>query len=226
MPQGGRGAHQARRGARGHEWLRLAARARIDAAAAAHRRRPLPSHTHTRTHARTRTRRLATLGRTNGIEVSADGGTLFVSEAFNSGGAPVSNVVWRYPVRGDGTLDARGRALVIDFDAADGSARRDVDGMRLSADGRRLYVTRNGGGGAVAVVDPMGTNKILETIKLPFANPTNLEFGGPDGRTLFVVGRCGDTPHGVGDGCVEALRVAAPGLAWSNLQKGLPKVAL
>ncbi|GBF92656.1 hypothetical protein Rsub_05025 [Raphidocelis subcapitata] len=169
--------------------------------------------------------RLAQLGRTNGIEVSADGGWLFVSESFNKGGNPVSNVIWRFPIAADGAIDAAKKELVIDFEAADGSGKTDVDGMRLDAAGR-LYVTRHNGA-AVVVVDPMGTNKVLERIPLPFSAPTNLEFGGPDGKTLYVVGRCGfRTPYGTGDGCIEAIDRPVAGLYWSNLQKGLPKVAV
>lgn len=107
----------------------------------------------------------------------------------------------------------------------DSTARFDVDGMRLDSAGK-LHVTRNGAG-QIAVLDPMGENRMVGKITLPFSSPTNLEFGGPDGKTLFVVGRCGvNTPWGQGDGCVEAVRVAAPGLAWSNLQRGLPRVQL
>lgn len=133
--------------------------------------------------------RLAQLGRTNGIEVSADGAWLFVSESFNKGGNPVSNVIWRFPIAADGAIDPAKKELVIDFGAADGSGTTDVDGMRLDTAGR-LYVTRHNGA-SVVVVDPLGTNKVLERIPLPFSAPTNLEFGGPDGKTLFVVGRCG-----------------------------------
>jgi len=170
--------------------------------------------------------RLALLGRTNGIEVSADGAYLFVSEAFNKNNNPASNVIWRYPISAaDGALRAAERALVVDFGRADGTAKNDVDGMRLDSAGR-LYVTRVGAG-EVVVVEPLATNKIVSRIKLPFSDPTNLEFGGPDGRKLFVVGRCGvKTPWGSGDGCIEAVDVAAPGLYFSNLQKGLPRVAV
>lgn len=97
--------------------------------------------------------------------------------------------------------------------------------MRLDSAGR-LHVTRNGAG-YITVLDPLGTNRVTGKIPLPFSSPTNLEFGGPDGKTLFVVGRCGvGTPWGQGDGCIEAVRVAAAGLYWSNLQRGLPRVQL
>lgn len=129
----------------------------------------------------------------------------------------------RYPIKADGTLDAAGRGLAYDFGAAEGKGNIDIDGMRLDTAGA-LHVTRHNGG-EVVVIDPMATNKALRRIPLPFSSPANLEFGGPDGKTLFVVGRCGvGTPWGTGNGCVEALRVGAPGLYWQGLQQGLPKV--
>lgn len=168
-------------------------------------------------------RRLAQLGRTNGIEVSADGAYLFVSEAFNKAWSVVSNVIWRYPINPDGTLRSSDRAPAYDFGKAEGTGNIDVDGMRLDASGL-LYVTRNGGG-EVVVINPIMTNKSVRRLPLPFGSPSNLEFGGPQGRTLLVVGRCGfGTPFGAGDGCVEAIGVDKPGLYWQNLQKGLPAV--
>ncbi|KAI8477414.1 MAG: hypothetical protein J3K34DRAFT_515754 [Monoraphidium minutum] len=168
--------------------------------------------------------RLAELGRTNGIDVSPDGAWLFVSESFNKGFTPTSNVIWRYPIRADGGLDAAGRKLVADFGKLDNTAKVDVDGMRLDTAGR-LYVTRHLGSEVVAL-EAMGTNKVAARLKMPFWAPTNLELGGPKGTTLFVVGRCGRTPHGQGDGCVEAVEVGAPGAWWSALQQGLPRVRL
>jgi sugar lactone lactonase YvrE len=38
------------------------------------------------------------MGRTNGIELSPDEKTLYVSEAFNREFIPVSNVVWQFDV--------------------------------------------------------------------------------------------------------------------------------
>jgi hypothetical protein len=154
------------------------------------------------------------LGRTNGIELSLDESSLFISEAFNKGGRPVSNKIWRYALKADGTLGTR--ELFFDF-AKDGTAHVDVDGMRLDTAGN-LYVTRNEGK-EVAVLSPAGT--ILRKIPLPFSAPTNLEFGGPDGKTLVVVGRCGvDTSYGSGLGCIAKFQVPNPGRYWSQLQKG------
>jgi gluconolactonase len=42
--------------------------------------------------------RLLRMGRTNGIELSPDEKTLYVSEAFNREFIPVSNVVWQFDV--------------------------------------------------------------------------------------------------------------------------------
>jgi sugar lactone lactonase YvrE len=42
--------------------------------------------------------RLLRMGRTNGIELSPDEKTLYISEAFNREFIPVSNVVWQFDV--------------------------------------------------------------------------------------------------------------------------------
>jgi gluconolactonase len=49
-----------------------------------------------------------------------------------------------------------------------------------------LYVVRNGGW-SVVVFSPAGA--VLFRIALTFRYPSNLEFGGSDGRTLYIVGR-------------------------------------
>lgn len=113
------------------------------------------------------TRLAAGLGTTNGIEVSPDGRTLYVNES-------VQRTVWAYPLRADGTLGDRRLLLRFpDFG---------LDGMRADVDGN-LYITRHGKG-TVVKVSPAGA--ILEEIRLQGANPTNLAFGGPDGRTVYV----------------------------------------
>ena len=166
------------------------------------------------------TRLAGDLGRTNGIELSLDENHLFVSEAFNKGSRPVSNKIWKYSLKADGTLGTR--QLFFDF-ANDGTAFVDIDGMRLDTAGN-MYVTRNEGR-EVAVLSPTGT--ILRKIPLPFSAPTNLEFGGPDGKTLVVVGRCGiDKPYGAGMGCIAKFPVSNPGRYWSLLQKGSYKAEL
>ncbi|MBM3768888.1 MAG: SMP-30/gluconolactonase/LRE family protein, partial [Acidobacteria bacterium] len=56
------------------------------------------------------------------------------------------------------------------------------DGMRADIKGN-LYITRHGKG-TVVVVSPEG--KILREIDVLGKSPTNLTFGGPDGRTVYV----------------------------------------
>jgi sugar lactone lactonase YvrE len=49
-----------------------------------------------------------------------------------------------------------------------------------------LYVVRNGGW-SVVVFSPAGA--VMFRIATTFRYPTNLEFGGANGRTLYIVGR-------------------------------------
>jgi hypothetical protein len=145
--------------------------------------------------------------------------SLYVSEAFNSRGRPVSNKIWRYTLKPDGTLGAK--TLFYDL-AKDGSANVDIDGMRTDVKGN-LYVTRNEGQ-AVVKFSPSG--KILKKLMLNFSAPTNLEFGGPQAKTLYVVGRCGvGVPWGSGSGCVQQFAVEASGRALTMLQQGKPQIA-
>ena len=83
-----------------------------------------------------------------------------------------------------------------------------------------LYVTRYADG-KIVLLSPSGAT--LNSYQLPFAHITNLELGGPDGKTLVAVGGCGPKKPAT-KGCVQTLRVdKAPGRAWSMLQQGLPK---
>lgn len=107
------------------------------------------------------------MGTTNGIEVSPDGRTLYVNES-------VQRKVWAFPIERGGRLGAR--RLVIEFDD------HGLDGMRSDVDGN-LYITR-WGKGTVVKVSPEG--KLLREIDVLGARPTNLCFGGPDGRTCYV----------------------------------------
>ena len=75
----------------------------------------------------------------------------------------------------------------------------DIDGLRTDVDGR-IFVTRIVNG-TVAVVSPEGT--VAREITLVGKDPTNLTFGGPDGKTVFVTQSQG--------GFVEAFRVDRPG---------------
>ncbi|KXS20686.1 calcium-dependent phosphotriesterase [Gonapodya prolifera JEL478] len=160
-----------------------------------------------------RAKLLMEMGRTNGIEVSPDNTALYISEAFNQNSQVVSNMIWRFD------LDAASGAisnqrLFVDFTALDGSGGVDVDGMRTDIMGN-LFVARNGGG-EVAKFDATGT--LVAKIKVSMKYPTNLEFGGVTGTTLFIVGRCESSAFGDGAGCVDTFQSDMPGRAFTELQ--------
>lgn len=103
----------------------------------------------------------------NGIITSIDGKILYVADSHQK--------LWRaYPINEDGSVGA-GRVF-FDPDTED---RRDPDGVSIDERGN-LYLTGRGG---VWVVGPDG--KPLGLIAVPeFCS--NVTFGGPDGRTLFL----------------------------------------
>lgn len=140
----------------------------------------------------TLTRVAADMGTTNGIEVSPDGQTLYVNES-------VQRNIWAFPIRDDGTLgEKRLLKQYPDFG---------FDGMRVDVDGN-LYVTRHGKG-TVAVVTPAGEQ--IREIDVLGKNPTNLCFGGPDGKTVYVTE--------VDQRRLVQFRVDRPGLAWQRRAK-------
>jgi len=120
---------------------------------------------------------------TNGIDLSPDGRTLFVGESD-------TREIWAYRVEGDSLAAPR---LVRKFDDFS------IDGLRSDIDGR-LYVTRILKG-TVAVMTADG--KIEREITLTAKEPTNVAFGGPDGRTVYVTQRQG--------GYIESFLASRPG---------------
>jgi len=132
--------------------------------------------------------RVATdMGTSNGIEVSPDGKTLYVNES-------VQRNVWKFEIQPDGTL--KNKVLLKQF------PDHGFDGMRCDVDGN-LYITRHGKG-TVAIVSPAG--EILKEIDVLGKLPSNLCFGGPDGRTVYVT----EVEHTR----LVQFRVEKPGLAW------------
>lgn len=109
----------------------------------------------------------ADMGTTNGIDVSPDGKWLYVNES-------VQRKIWRFTIQADGSLSDK--KLFKEF------PDHGFDGMRCDADGN-LYVTRYGKG-TVVVLRPSG--EILREIDVLGAKPSNLCFGGVDGRTVTV----------------------------------------
>lgn len=154
--------------------------------------------------------KLEVLGRTNGIDLSPDEKTLYVSESFNRDGTAYIQRIWKYNVDTEaGTIT--NKFLFADFDNLDGSVTYDIDGIKTDRDGN-LFVARYGGR-HVAILSPV-TGQIIGKIHVSFPNPTNLEFGGADGLTLFIVGQC----EREGRGCVDRIEMVTPGRTWSMLQ--------
>ena len=133
------------------------------------------------------------IGTSNGIEVSPDGKTLYVNES-------VQRKIWAYPLQADGTVGER--KLVKEF------PDHGFDGMRCDVDGN-LYVTRYGKG-TVVKLTPAG--EILQEVDVLGARPSNLCFGGPDGRTVYVT----EVEHTR----LGQFRADKPGLAWQRWQQG------
>ncbi len=131
----------------------------------------------------------ADLGSTNGIEVSPDGKTLYVNESVQRG-------VWAFPIQNNGSLGER--KLVKQF------PDHGFDGMRCDIEGN-LYIARYGEG-TVVKMSPAG--EILKKIDVLGASPSNLCFGGPDGRTVYVTE--------VTKRRLVAFRVDQPGLVWKR----------
>jgi len=107
------------------------------------------------------------MGTTNGIEVSADQKYLYVNESMQ-------RKVWVYDIQADNSL--KNKRLLIEF------SDFGLDGMRVDIKGN-LYIARYGKG-VIAKVSPQG--KLLSEIKLKGKYPTNVAFGGKDGKQVFV----------------------------------------
>ena len=131
------------------------------------------------------------MGTANGIEVSPDNKTLYVNES-------VQRKVWAYDLSSKGGIS--NKRILIEF------SDFGMDGMRCDKDGN-IYITRHGKG-TVLKVSPTGD--VIREIKLTGKNPSNLAFGGPDGRTVYVT---------LADqGNIETFRVDTPGRAFQSLK--------
>lgn len=154
-------------------------------------------------------KRLEVLGRTNGIELSPDERFLYVTETNDRACATYNSKIWRYETNiAQGTIHSK--TLFADFEQLDNSGRFVLDGMRSDILGN-LFVARYYGQ-HVAILSPEG--KLIGKIALSFPHPSNCEFGGPNGTTLFIVGECAEE----GKGCVDQIELIAPGNAWSRMQ--------
>ncbi|TMI81746.1 MAG: SMP-30/gluconolactonase/LRE family protein [Bacteroidetes bacterium] len=129
------------------------------------------------------------MGTTNGIEVSPNEKILYVNES-------VQRKVWAYDLSRDGSISNK-RLLIAFPDFG-------MDGMRCDADGN-LYIARHGKG-TVAKVSSKG--ELLKEITLVGKKPSNIAFGGPDGRTAYVTLQ--------DRGNIESFRVETPGREWKK----------
>jgi gluconolactonase len=107
------------------------------------------------------------LGTTNGITLSPNEKVLYVNES-------VQRKIWRFDVDAVGNIS--NQILFTSFDDFG------LDGMKCDKNGN-LYVTRHGKG-TVIIFSPKG--KALREIKMKGLKPSNLNFGGTDGKTCFV----------------------------------------
>ena len=133
------------------------------------------------------------MGTTNGVEVSADEKHLYVNES-------VQRKVWKYDID-QATGNVKNKRLLIQFND------HGLDGMRCDAAGN-LYIARYAAG-EVAVVSPQGT--LLQRIQLKGQKPTNVAFGGEDGRSVYVTLQ--------DRGAIETFRSELPGREWLLLTR-------
>jgi gluconolactonase len=127
--------------------------------------------------------------RPNGILVSPGDEHLYVADNNNNtiGGA---RKLWRFALKGDGTVDAASRRLIFDWKIG-----RGPDGIKMDRKGR-LFVAAGRNQpqapfesadefkGGVYVLGSDGT--LLDFIPIPVDEVTNCAFGGSDLKTLFI----------------------------------------
>ncbi len=132
---------------------------------------------------------LDSLGTANGIDISPDEKILYV----NAG-----REIWAYDLSESGEISNKRRLIEFpDFG---------VDGMRCDVKGN-IYIARFGKG-TVAKISPQGY--IVKEVTLTGKKPTNVAFGGKDGRTVYV------TLMDMGN--LESFRVDDPGREWQMQQ--------
>ena len=105
----------------------------------------------------------------NGVEVSNDGKTLYVSDSFEKR-------IYSYPILSDGSVN-QGEVKIF-FDPATDNMN-DPDGMCADIEGNLYFAMRGG----IWVVSPEG--KSLGLIPVPEFS-SNVTFGGADGKTLYI----------------------------------------
>lgn len=131
------------------------------------------------------------MGTTNGVEVAPGDSLLYVNES-------VQRKVWVYDLSPEGEVS--NKRMLVEF------PDYGLDGMRCDVEGN-LYIARYGKG-TIAVVSPDG--ELLKEVELKGKKPTNIAFGGPEGKTCFVT--CQDREY------IESFEVPAVGRSYSILK--------
>ena len=129
------------------------------------------------------------MGTSNGIEVSPNGRKVYVNES-------IQRNLWVFDRAADGSL--KNKRLLKRFED------HGFDGMRCDVDGN-LYITRPGKG-TVVKLSPKG--EVLRDVDVLGPHPSNICFGGPDGRTAYVTEA--KTMR------LVQFRVDRPGLEWAR----------
>ena len=106
----------------------------------------------------------------NGIALTADQRTLILAETM-------TKTLWAYDVVSPGNVTHKRRFATLPGDHHGGP-----DGVDFDVAGNLLAT--NWGGGSIDVFDPRGS--LIERVLTPFEKPSNLHFGGADGRDLYV----------------------------------------
>ena len=135
------------------------------------------------------------MGTTNGIAVSPDGKMLYVNES-------VQRKVWQYNIDTNGSISNKTLFYAFpDFG---------MDGMRFDQMGN-LYIARYDKG-TVVVLSP--DKKIIKEVQLKGKKPSNITFGGKDGKTCYVT---------MADrGCFEVFKAENSGADWALISKTTP----
>ena len=150
-------------------------------------------------------------GVTNGLDLSPDNKTLYVSESRvnnSDGSVKVKSSVYAYRIDG---LKLEDEFRVIEF-----PDKFDVDGLKVDTDGR-IFVARPEARQVAILVPPGAAGATQAPVTTAGKNPNNLTFGGADGRDVYV------TQNGDGDNkrFIERFRTDRPGRE-PCLQAGVP----
>lgn len=128
----------------------------------------------------------AGLSAANGIDIHPSEETVFFGDS-------ISGMIYSMRIQGNALVDKKS---FYKFEPDT------IDGIRFDAFGN-LYVARIQRG-SIDVISPTG--QLLRSVPLLGKNPTNIAFGGKDGKTVYVTMKDG--------GYIESFRVEFPGREW------------